>query len=50
MALTKDMREKVERAYKGDSWKFKVEAMDDRQLLAVYKRLVRCGAIKEKTR
>jgi hypothetical protein len=46
----KNMREKVQKAYKGDSWRLKVEAMDDKQLLAVYKRLLRCGAIKGATR
>lgn len=40
------MRDHVRNAYSGKSWIDKVNAMDDRQILAVYKRLILCGKIK----
>ena len=45
-----EKRGKVLNAYSGESWKKKVNAMNDNQILAVYKRFTRCGRILERTR
>lgn len=44
------MREKLRTAYIGQSWEDKVNQMNDAQVLAVYKRLVRVGRIRGEAR
>ena len=46
MEVTKDMKERILLAYSGDSWKNKVNAMSDSQLVQVYKRFLKCGKLK----
>lgn len=41
-----EKRSKVMLAYKGDGWRKKVESMSDSQVLAVYKRFLKCGKIR----
>lgn len=44
------MRDQLLTAYKGQSWTDKVNQMNDAQVLAVYKRLVRVGRIRGEAR
>ena len=44
MTMTVDqMREKIIRVYAGPTWRYRVQAMEDRQVIAIYHHMIEDG-------